>query len=1131
MAELALAELADCDRETIEAWLVTFDTAWQEDTLAEWVTSRLPKNHPLRPLALAEMVAIDLEHHWQRGNCLSLEAYLEKYPELGDTATVSVDLILAEYQLRQQFGVSVDLQDFARRFPRQAAELARRVQQSAVTPFDAPLSHELPLVSAERDTSQTGPSADTVPPARKALHDLPEQFGRYHIVKKIGAGGMGSVYLAHDTQLDRHVALKVPHFSAQEGQQAVERFLREARAAATIQHANLCPVYDAGQIDGVHYLTMAYIEGHLLSEYIRPAKPAAERKAALVVRTAALALHEAHARGIVHRDLKPTNIMINPRGEPVIMDFGLARREQSTDVVLTQDGAVMGTPAYMSPEQARGQSEAVGPSSDIYSLGVILYELLTSRRPFTGELLRVLSQISTVEPARPAQLRPGLDPQLEEICLKAMAKRLEDRYSTMGDFAAALNESLKRTSQHAASVEATPLVGSETPQAKAAGQTPPDQCSDRELPDVCPATLPPPPPRHVAGAPSVRLIPRGPRHARARDRVSVLQKLVPLWKQGRYRLAALATLPLLALLLWGAIVTLRTPVGMLIVEIDDPAATVQVLSEEGKVLVERKGEKGKLTIGVDPGKRRLRVEKDGLVLFTQDFTIASGGKETIRARLDPGGVRETQREESSAAPIPRQPAAQDTATIRTKTSDVFQHSLMTPDVLDRFYCCSGQYSGPWGRWLWAEVKIGEGVKLWGGHTPTALWAPVAVGGTYHVSLESRFRKDAFCPARVLLSGPGYGNSLESSYCVVLDGKTVILLREGVEQCRAALGSPTPFDEWFQMEADVDAGHVVVRVDEALVLDFTDPQPLAGPLHAWIGFTGAGPRQGETWFRNLRISGPGLSEDAAKELLPPVTAAPLPNGPSVYELAINHPTLDKDWWLSLPEAVNVGDGSLDLRGVNAVSQLLLDRPLQGNVALEVEMEYPTHEALNFSLALWTADALPRELNSRAGGWLLWLPNGGSMSQLQWHGGPDQLGWPWASKSEILAQTPYHVPIRNRRYVVRLEAVGDRARVFLDGRLLFEGQRPADAPGKDLPFYAAIGQIYAPVTVYRVSIYRLDQVSAIPAGAAADPTRGTERTGERARFSREENFRKTWHDFVPVRNYLTGSGARLEWPGAI
>src|SRR5262249_43243391 len=148
---------------------------------------------------------------------------------------------------------------------------------------------------------------------------LPERFGRYRIVRRLGAGGMGTVYLAHDTQLDRAVALKVPSFSAQDPT-ALERFYREARAPATLDHPNPCPVHDVGQVDGTHYLTMAYIEGESLADRLGKGPAPSQREAAALVRQVALALAEAHARGVIHRDLKPSNVMLNRRGEPVVMD-------------------------------------------------------------------------------------------------------------------------------------------------------------------------------------------------------------------------------------------------------------------------------------------------------------------------------------------------------------------------------------------------------------------------------------------------------------------------------------------------------------------------------------------------------------------------------------------------------------------------------------------------------------------------------------------------------------------------------------------------------------------------------------------------------------------------------------------
>jgi hypothetical protein len=255
---------------------------------------------------------------------------------------------------------------------------------------------------------------------------------------------MGSVCLARDTKLDRLVAVKFPKWDDIADPTVIQRFYREARAAATLQHPNLCPVYDAGETDGRHYLTMGYIEGRPLSAYVASGKTFPEREIAALVRKLALAMQQAHSAGVVHRDLKPDNIMINRHREPVIVDFGLARRA-GKDVQLTQSGATVGTPAYMAPEQMRGDASAIGPACDIYSLGTILYELLTRRRPFVGDFLSVVAQVVADDPLPPSQLRPDLSPALESICLKALAKKPEDRFASMQGFADALGDFLRQT--------------------------------------------------------------------------------------------------------------------------------------------------------------------------------------------------------------------------------------------------------------------------------------------------------------------------------------------------------------------------------------------------------------------------------------------------------------------------------------------------------------------------------------------------------------------------------------------------------------------------------------------------------------------------------------------------------------
>jgi serine/threonine protein kinase len=255
---------------------------------------------------------------------------------------------------------------------------------------------------------------------------------------------MGAVYLAHDQKLNRRLALKVPRFRHDESPDLVKRFVREARVAAGFNHPNLCPVFDVGEVDGVHYLTMPFVEGKPLTSLLA-AGPLEPRKAAKVVRTLALAVAEAHRRGVIHRDLKPSNVMVSRRGELIVMDFGLARLTDRSDSLQTGAGEVLGTPAYMAPEQVDGTVEAIGPATDVYSLGVIAFQLLTGKLPFEGSIHWVFSQIVHEPPPAPSSRRPGLDPDLDAICLKALAKQPGERYASAAAMASALEAYLKRT--------------------------------------------------------------------------------------------------------------------------------------------------------------------------------------------------------------------------------------------------------------------------------------------------------------------------------------------------------------------------------------------------------------------------------------------------------------------------------------------------------------------------------------------------------------------------------------------------------------------------------------------------------------------------------------------------------------
>jgi outer membrane protein assembly factor BamB/tRNA A-37 threonylcarbamoyl transferase component Bud32 len=355
---------------------------------------------------------------------------------MGDTANEStarddrLHAIIAAYLEAVRAGRAPDRQGLLARHPDLAEELTGffadhdRLRQLA-----APDAASGAAGPANTPTSAPGPAAPADSPAKTS-----RSFGDYELLEEVARGGMGVVYKGRQIKLNRIVAVKMILAGELAGEADVRRFHAEAQTAANLQHPNIVAIHEVGKHEGQHYFSMDYVEGVSLADLVRE-QPLAPARAARYVKTIADAIHYAHQHGVLHRDLKPSNVLIDRFDQPRITDFGLAKWIDR-DACLTATGAVVGTPSYMPPEQAEGKHAALGPAADVYSLGAVLYELVTGRPPFQAATpLDTLMQVLHAEPAPPWLLNPSLPRDLETVILKCLRKEPGRRYATAQELA------------------------------------------------------------------------------------------------------------------------------------------------------------------------------------------------------------------------------------------------------------------------------------------------------------------------------------------------------------------------------------------------------------------------------------------------------------------------------------------------------------------------------------------------------------------------------------------------------------------------------------------------------------------------------------------------------------------------